>query len=144
MAAGAVGLMSVGAAAVPLLSNLGGSEPGIQVGTAPTSVPPAPVQSAPDPSPTAPAGQHLPVTFTGPGWTCDPAADEKFLCFKDDWSLQVTVRGAESHHDYLTNPDKASPDQYVSPVHNGVFATLEPQGKGVPSADDLAAYLVWE
>jgi hypothetical protein len=71
-----------------------------------------------------PGGNAFPVTLDVQGWTCDEPADEKFACFKGGAAVLVTVRAASSHDAYLTDPDKASPDQYVSDVRDGVFATV--------------------
>jgi hypothetical protein len=94
--------------------------------TAPTSPSPSitPTPSDPSTSPGQPEGERLPVSLVAPGWECQPAADEKFICSEGDRSVVVTVRPANEHDAYLGDPDKASPDQYVSPVHGEVFATI--------------------
>jgi hypothetical protein len=86
--------------------------------------------------------EELPVVLKAPGWTCQPPADEKFVCTSGSESALVVVRPAAYHEDYLTDPDKAEPGQYVSPVHGDVFATIESKIPGL--ADQLSAYLVWK
>lgn len=102
--------------------------------------------TAPSPGPTedAPAGEQLPVTLQAAGWTCLPAADEKFECSNGRVGAAVTVRPADQHDAYVGDPDKAAPGQYVSDVHDGWFATLTifPADAGV-SVTDLGAALVW-
>jgi hypothetical protein len=98
----------------------------------------------PTPAGSVPAGELLPVTLHAPGWTCLPAADEKFDCSNGKVGAAVTVRPADQHDAYLGDPDKAAPGQYVSDVHDGWFATLTifPADADV-SATDLGAALVW-
>lgn len=98
-------------------------------------------QPAPCPGPNAEV-QHLPVSLNAPGWTCDPPADDKFVCGGGASSVLVTLRPATFHDDYLKNPDKASPDQFVSDVHGGFFATIRVVS-GHTSPGQLAKYLAW-
>ena len=113
----------------------------------PTSVPPsnqATPDATPSSSPTQPAGQVLPVTLEAPGWECQPPADEKFICTKGGDTVLVTVRTANFHNDYLHNPSKVSPDQFVSDVHQGVFATVvRSPGDSATDLAALGAALVW-
>lgn len=94
-------------------------------------------------APGAPAvePEKLPVSLQAQGWTCGAPGDEKFICTSGAQSALVTVRPARFHQDYLTDPDKAAPGQYVSAVHDGVFATITSSEAGV--ADQLGSHLVW-
>lgn len=96
-------------------------------------------------SPEKATPEQLPVTLTAPGWTCGTPGDEKFTCTNGTSQVVVTVRPATEHDTYLHDPDKASPDQYVSDVHGKVFATLErsPNEQNV-SVADLGRQLVWQ
>ncbi|HET7071972.1 MAG TPA: hypothetical protein VFI40_14200 [Nocardioides sp.] len=96
-------------------------------------------------SPDRETPEQLPVSLAAPGWTCGTPADQKFTCTHDTASVVVTVRPANEHDAYLHDPDKASPDQYVSDVHGKVFATIEraPDEQRV-SVDDLGHQLVWK
>ncbi|HEY3527806.1 MAG TPA: hypothetical protein VGK78_01560 [Nocardioides sp.] len=91
------------------------------------------------------APEQLPVSLAAPGWTCHPPGDAKFTCTDGTASVVVTVRPAHEHDAYLHDPDKASPDQYVSDVHGKVFATLErvANAQGI-SVDDLGHQLAWK
>lgn len=110
----------------------------------PTSVPPTTPVASPSSSPTQPPGEILPVSLAAPGWECSPPADEKFLCMKNGVTVQVTVRPANAHDDYLSDPDKASPGQFVSGVHHGVFATItRTPGDNATDVTALGAALVW-
>lgn len=94
------------------------------------------------PGPTSP--EQLPVFLAAPSWTCTTPGDDKFTCTNGTASIVVTVRPANEHHAYLHDPDKASPDQYVSDVHGKVFATLErPPAEHRVSVEDLGQQLVW-
>ena len=84
------------------------------------------------------------MTLAAPGWECFPPSDEKFICTKGDDTVLVTVRPARFHDDYLHSPDKASPDQYVSAVHHGVFATVARNpGDTTTDVEALGAQLAW-
>jgi hypothetical protein len=110
--------------------------------TGPLRMPKASRQT-PSPCPTQPAvPQPLPVTFNAPGWTCDTPGDGKFTCSDGASTVLVTVRPAKFHGDYLNNPDKAGPNQFVSDIHDGSFATIGLVG-GNASLDQLAEYLRW-
>jgi hypothetical protein len=77
------------------------------------------------PESTPPTGASaFPVSLGVQGWSCDEPADDKFACTKGGSAVLVTVRPAALHDAYLTDFDKASPDQYVSDVHGGAFATV--------------------
>ncbi len=86
--------------------------------------------------------QRVPVTLKAAGWTCEPPGDDKFICTSGSDSVLVVVRPARYHHDYLVDPDKAAPGQYVSEVHGGVFATITSQTSGL--AEVMAGHLVWK
>lgn len=144
---GIAGVAAVGVVALQLASP--GSTPapdnGIQVAAGASPRPSASAAKSPARSKhsTARSPQVLPVSFSAPGWTCDPPADDKFICTAGAATVQVIARPARFHHDYLASPDKMAPGQYVSRVHHGVFVTVEANGTSA-SADSLAQYLVWK
>jgi hypothetical protein len=106
---------------------------------------PTPSETPPSSSPAQPRGERLPVSLPAAGWTCEPPADEKFACVSAGAQVLVTVRPANSHDDYLSDPDKADPAQYVSDVHDGVFATINRMpGDTTTDVFALGAQLVWK
>jgi hypothetical protein len=152
LAASALAVAAAIGIGVAVESGAGPSRSGPGIGsvpsTAPTSASSGSTAASPDiePSrtPAPPLDDEFPVRLAAPGWTCDGAADEKFTCSDGDVVVLVTVRPANVHGDYLTDPDKASPDQYVSDVHGEVFATVN-RVPGDPTTDVLAlgAALRW-
>ena len=83
------------------------------------------------------------MSLAAPGWECAPPADEKFICTNGGDTVLVTVRSANTHDDYLHNPSKTSPDQFVSDVHHGVFATVVRQPGSTTDLAVLGAALAW-
>ncbi|MDH2416390.1 hypothetical protein [Nocardioides sp. CER19] len=91
-----------------------------------------------------PLVDHVPVTFSAPGWTCDLAGgDDKGGCTADDGRLVSVIWRRAS--DYAAFTAKSADDGYfVSKVHDGLFVTLQPgQGTSKTAADELGATLHW-
>jgi hypothetical protein len=137
----AFGALSVAGVAV-LASQLPGhagaspTPPVLGFASQPTTAPPSSAKHH------AVTAEQLPVHVSLPGWKCADPADEKFLCTHAGTSVQVTVRPASLHGDYLSDPDKAAPGQYVSDVHGDVFATVN--GPSAQAVDTIASALTWD
>ncbi|MBZ5733861.1 hypothetical protein K8Z61_05080 [Nocardioides sp. TRM66260-LWL] len=111
---------------------------GLPAGTPPPTRPSPSVT----PSSTTPAGEASPVSVRRAGWTCDPAADEKFICGDGADGVVVTWRPAAEHDEYA-GTDKGS-GSYVSAVHGRWFATVSTIRGDPASADLIGRSLVWD
>jgi len=91
------------------------------------------------PGTVGPRPERKPFRVTLKGWTCGPAADEKFDCIgPTDDGAHVVWRPASDHADWANgSPDKQA--DWVSGVHDGVFVTIDGA-----AAQELGASLVWK
>jgi hypothetical protein len=90
-------------------------------------------------SPAGPANEAAPFRITLAGWSCGPAADEKFDCTGPAGAAaHVVWRPASSYADWSSgNPDKEA--AWISTVHDGVFVTIDGD-----SATALGQSLTWK
>jgi hypothetical protein len=100
-----------------------------------------------------PSREAKPLKVKLAGWTCGPAADEKFECFGPQGrSVLVQWRPAAQYEEWLTDPDRGTSGGavLVSP-HGAYFVVLQPAPGTFDSTTeqqrdlhDLAASIVWK